>query len=162
LPTTNSGFLKFTAGGSVLLLAVPAANVAGAVNSLAGTRLDYLTTDASRAGFAKNGAVRLTLSSTTPQSIDLTATTATGVNAGDTAFASFGRLTLVNDGAADVTIAPSGSNGARLGMAGAVTVPAGATHVHNFPANPAVDSTHKSMDITPTAGGSFVLIISGA
>ena len=61
-----------------------------------------------------------------------------------------------------MTVVPSGSNGASLGLAGALTVQPGAAHVLNFPTPVTVDGTHYSIDVTPTSGGSFVLCVGGA
>ena len=161
MATTLSGFLKFTSGAAVLLLTRPAASMAGAVSSLAGTRLDIASANLSTAGFAKNGSTRLALSGTTTKAIDLTnLVTNADSYAGDVTFASFSQLLLTNDGAAAVVITPSASNGASLGLTN-LTVPPGKTHVLNFAAV-TVDGTHKSIDVTPTSGGSFVLLVGGA
>lgn len=131
------------------------------------TLLDAFNGDLSAAGFALNGAARYTLSGTTPVSCDLTnLATAAASSAGDPTFAKFMRLVVFNDGAADVTIAPGGSNPATIGLGGTsptLTVPAGKAVVLNYAtAGVTVDSTHKIITITPTAGGSTCVAVGGA
>lgn len=119
------------------------------------------------AGFAKNGCAYLTLTGTTPVTLDLTALApAAGVVvAGDAAFGSTKRIRLFNNGAADVVLSPGGSNPANLGFGGTsptLRVPAGSYVELNNAAGNAVDSTHKTVTVTPTAGGSCGVCVGGS
>ena len=175
MATTNQGFVKITSAALVgatvqaanQLVAMNGSNVDEIVNGGGGVRLDKVVTDFGTAGFALSGAIRLTLSGTTTKTIDLTdLTSAAASYAGDTTFAKFMTLVLYNDGAASVTFASGASNGASVGLAGTsptLSVGAGKFHVLNYAtAGVTVDSTHKTIDITPTSGGSFVLVVGGA
>lgn len=117
-------------------------------------------------GFAKNGGLTVNLTGTTPVTLSLLDLTSNSTSsAGDTVFATWNVLVFKNTGAADVTIAPAGSNPASLGLAGTsptLTVPAGSTVVLNSAAGITVDSTHKSITVTPTSGGSLALCVGGA
>ena len=161
MATTGNGFFKFTAGASVLMMAKPTASLNDAIAALSGTRLDQWSANLSVGQYTKTGATRFALSGTTPKAILLTNTT-TGADsyAGDTVFASFMTLILYNDSTAAVVVTPSASNGASLGFT-SLTVPAGGTHILNYPVAGVVDGTHYSIDITPGATGSIVLCIGG-
>jgi hypothetical protein len=174
MATTNSAFVKHTnadlVGATVatagVLQAVDAPTAVAMVAGGNATRLDRTVADLSTAGFAKNGAATVTLSGTTPVNIDLTnLATATTSNAGDTGFAHWSLILFKNTGAADVTIAQGASNPASLGFAGTtptLTIPAGSTMVFNTSTTPiAVDGTHKIVTVTPTAGGSFAILVGG-
>jgi hypothetical protein len=160
--TTSSGFLKITEGSVSFLKTVAAGSVQSVGSAIGGaTRLDYQLVDLGRAGYAKNGAVRIVLSGTTLETIDLTNTaTGTDSQAGDTVFAKFAQLQFYNDGAAAVTVEPGASNGASLPFT-ALTIAAGDRHVVTFTAAVTIDSTHKTVDITPTSGGSLIICIGG-
>lgn len=164
MATTGKGFIKITSSGAPALLAVPAGVADSTASNLGGTRVDKLLVDLGQsAGYAKNGAVRLTLSGTTTKTVDLTNTTTTAQSYdGDTAFASFSQLIFYNDGASAVTVAVGASNGASLPLSGTITIAPGAKHVLTFASPVTVDSTHKNIDVTPTSGGSFVLLVGGA
>jgi hypothetical protein len=117
-------------------------------------------------GFAKNGAFHVTTSGTTPVTCDLTnlATNSTS-QAGDATFATFNKIKVRNAGTAAMTIAPGGSNPASLGFGGTTptyTVNAGAEVEIEVPAGATVDSTHKTITITPTSGGDVVVAVGGA
>lgn len=161
MPTTKSGFIEFTTGGAVVFVAVPAGKIDGIAAAFTSTRLDKILVDLSKSSYAKNGGVRLTLSGATPQSIDLTNTTATGAYSGDTSFAAVGTLILVNDGAQPVTVTPGGTNGARLPFA-TITLYPGDQFPFVFATPEVVDSTHKVLVATPTVGGSLVVLVGGA
>ena len=175
MATTNQAFIKQTVANLIgttvqaanYLEAVNGNDAIQAVNGGNSVRLDYVLTDFSTAGFALSGACRLTLSGTTTKTITLVdLTSATAASAGDTVFAKFMTLVAYNDGAADVTIAPGASNPASIGLAGTsptLTIPAGKFVVLNYAtAGVTIDSTHKTIDVTPTSGGSFVLVVGGA
>lgn len=175
MATTGVNFCKLTNAalvGSTVQAAASMATLNGTsaaqLNAASNVdRADYLLSDLSVAGYAKNGAIRQTYSGTTPKNIDLTDLTSNAASyAGDTTFASFNTLVLYNDGAADVTFAPGGSNPASVGLAGTsptLTIPAGKKVVLNYAtAGVTVDSTHKIITITPTSGGSLILSVGGA
>jgi hypothetical protein len=163
MATTNSGFAKVTLGGVVALLSAPASAISAVVSALSGTRMDRAVYDLASAGYDKNGAGRYTLSGTTPKTIDLTDTTSGAQSyAGDTTFASYTQLVLLNDGAASITVGSGASNGATWPMSGTVTLAAGESVVISKAAAVTVDGTHKAIDVTPTSGGSFVICVGGA
>jgi hypothetical protein len=161
MSTTNSGFIRATISGAVQLVAAPGQEIGRVAAALAGTRIDQLLVDLAKQGYALNGTVRLALSGTTPQSIDLTSlTTGAQSYAGDVTFAKFGQLIAYNDGAAAVAVAPAASNGASVPFSG-ITLQPGDDHIFKI-ANPVtVDGTHKMITVTPTAGGSFILLVGG-
>lgn len=119
-------------------------------------------------GYAKNGAALITLTSTTAVSFDFTDLTigATQPAAGDTTFATVNALILNNIGTHDLTIAPGGSNPAAFpkfgGTSPTLTIPAGSAICLQNLAGATVDSTHKILTITPTAGGLLAVAVGGA
>lgn len=177
MPTTNSNFVVITnpclvgstvqpAGSVVPMNQVSALQVC---NEGYATPLDFsLTTGGlANAGFAKNGAAYLTLTGTTAITLDLTAlAAATGVVvAGDSSFALWNRIRFYNTGAVDLVVSPGGSNPARLLLAGTtptLTIPAGSAVTLDSLAGLVVDSTHKTVTITPTAGGTIGVCVGGA
>jgi len=173
MPTTKSNIVKILAPGLVgstvqsanALVAFDGA-AAAKIGAAYGIPCDKVSQDLSTMGLAKNGGNRLSLSGTTPVNIDLTDLTANAASsAGDTSFASFVNLTLYNDGAAAVTVAPGASNPASIGLSGTsptLTVNPGCACVLNYGSPVTVDSTHKIITVTPTSGGSFVLSVGGA
>ena len=109
------------------------------------------------------------LSGTTAVTIDLTNLAAfTGVTsqAGDTSLSNIGAVVFNNLGTVDLTIAPGGSN------------PAQVPHIYRHYADSrlsggrpglrlcatqlAVDSTHKTITITPTSGGVLAFAYGGS
>ena len=114
--------------------------------------------------------VYVPLTGTTPVNIDLTDLTsgATLNTAGDTTFATWNKIRISNAVAgtpADVTYGPGGSNPLRTLLAGTtptLTVPASSTVTLASAAGLAVDSTHKVLTITPTAGGAVTIAVSGS
>ena len=134
--------------------------------------LDDLMTRFDKDGAAKHGCFHVTTSGTTGVNIDLTnlATNATS-SAGDATFATWYQIIFFNlsglDGvaAADMTVAPGGSNPARMQLGGTsptLTVAASSPQVISSKAGLAVDSTHKIITVTPSAGGNFAMLVSGA
>ncbi len=122
-------------------------------------------------GFAKNGALSITFTGTTPVTIDLTAlATAVGVSsiqAGDALFANINALIFKNTSTTSIiTIAPGGSNPSRFpvlaGTTPTLAVGPGGCHVLSDPVGQVVDSTHKTILLTPSAGGSLLLAFGGA
>lgn len=164
MATTLKAFLKLTTAGNLLALTAPL--VGQLVGGSAGTRVDQVTVDFATDSYAKHGAAAVTLTGTTPVTLDLTDLTSNATSyAGDTTFATWNRLVLNNTGAADVTVAVGASNPARLLLAGTtptLTIPANSAIPLASAAGLAVDGTHKTITITPTAGGSFVLGVAGA
>jgi hypothetical protein len=131
------------------------------------TRIDDQVFNLAKAGFAKNAGVGLTLTGTTAITISLAAlAAATGVViAGDTAFATWNQLIFVNTGAVDLVLSPGASNPLGLQLTGttpALTVAAGSRVVLETVAGITVDSTHKNLTVTPTAGGTLNIGIGGA
>ena len=131
------------------------------------TVLDKYVADFSNDGFAKHGAASVALSGTTPKTIDLTdLTSVTASYDGDTTFATFSKLVVKNLGAGSLTIAPGASNPASIGLAGTtptLTVPVGGTAVIDYGTTPVtVDSTHKTILITPAATTTFSIAVSGS
>lgn len=131
------------------------------------TRLDTLETDLSKQSFAKNGGAYFTLSGTTAVTLsllDLTSTTT--FSTGDTVYATVNQLTIKNLGLADITIAPGGSNPSNFpkfsGTTPTLTIPAGSALVLTSLAGVTVDSTHKTILITPTSGGAVSIAVGGA
>lgn len=177
MATTNSNFVKLanaaligsTVQAAGQVVAVNHATATQIINGGTGTYLDRFNVDLATAGYAKNGSAAATLTGTTAVTYDLTdltsTTSGTTAWAGDTTFATWNQLVFRNTGAADITVAQGASNGARLGLTGttpAFTVPAGSVITFQSIAGYTVDSTHKVITITPTAGGSFALSVGGA
>jgi hypothetical protein len=122
-------------------------------------------------GFARNAALSITFTGTTPVSIDLTAlATSVGVSsiqAGDVTFANMNVIVLKNTSSTSViTIAPGASNPSRFpvlaGTTPTLAVGPGGCHVLSDPVGQVVDSTHKTILLTPSAGGSLLLAFGGA
>jgi hypothetical protein len=117
-------------------------------------------------GYAKNGAALINLTGTAPVSVDLTAfSTGVTAQAGDTSFVVWNAIQFVNLGAVDLVISPGASNPARLQLGGTtptITVAAGSVVSLHSLAGLVVDSTHKVITITPTAGGSLAISVGGA
>lgn len=172
MATTKTGFARVTTSGSTIsLIAVDAGRIDSVNSALGGTRLDSLLVNLAVATYAKNGAVRITFSGTTPKTLDLTDTTTIAQSyAGDTAFASFTQLHFYNDGAQSIKVAIGATNGASLPLGASpggtdtpyLTIAAGAHHVLTFASAVTVDSTHKTLDLTPVSGGSLILLVGGA
>lgn len=128
------------------------------------TILDRLSVDLSKAGYDKNGAFLLNLSSSTPATVDLTAVGSPAVTAGDTAFAGWKEMILVNLGAQDVLVSPGSSNPARTPLAGTsptFTVPAGSAVRWHVAAGLAVDSTHKTLKFDPGSAAATIAVCIG-
>jgi hypothetical protein len=137
-----------------------------ATAALGSNNSNYLLTLADQ-GFAKNGSFHVTTSGTTPVTLDLTnlATNAT-THAGDTVFATVNMIKWMNVGAADMTIAPGASNPSNApkftGTTPTLAVPAGSFGTWSSVAGVTIDSTHKNITITPTAGGDIFFAVGGA
>lgn len=122
-------------------------------------------------GFAKNGAVGITFTGTTPVSLDLTniaaAVGVTSTQAGDTAFATTNAITFQNTSASGtITIAPGASNPSSLpkftGTTPTLSVDFGGCICVYDPSGQTVDSTHKIITLTPSAAGSMNIYVGGA
>jgi hypothetical protein len=122
-------------------------------------------------GFARNGALSIAFAGATPVNIDLTALgTAVGassIQAGDALFANMNVIVLKNTSSTSIiTIAPGASNPSRFpvftGTTPTLAVGPGGCHVLSDPVGQVVDSTHKTIALTPSAGGSILLAFGGA
>jgi len=118
-------------------------------------------------GFALNGAYHKTTSGTTGVTVDLTDLTSGATSsAGDTTFAKANKIRVYNAGTADMTVAPGGSNPSNLpkfaGTTPTLTVAAGSYIDFSNDAGATVDSTHKTILITPTSGGDVVVAVGGS
>ena len=144
----------------------PSTGILGASGLPAGTTARRIG-GFSNQGFAKNGAIHITTSGTTPVSPDLTnlATGATS-NAGDTTFATVNKIKVVNAGTANMTVAPGASNPSPLpamsGTTPTVTVAPGDEIEFYNNAGGTVSGTAKILTITPTSGGDVVVCVGGA
>lgn len=163
MATTNSGFLRAAdSAGAVTLHASTRNTIASVVSALSATRIDKVSIDLASDGFAKNGATRFTLSGTTPKTLDLSnIATSAASYAGDTTFSSYTRMSIYNDGAANVTLAPGGSNPATLAFSGLTLAPGEMVGIIR-PSATTIDSTHKNVTITPAADSSICVTIGGA
>lgn len=174
MATTGQNFVKlvnpaivngtYQAAGTIAsYLPVDATSI---VNSGAATTLDTIGAGMSNDGFAKHGFSTTTLSGTTPVNLSLIDLTSNSTaSCGDTVFATWNTLELINTGAADLTVAPGASNPANLGMGGTtptLTIPANSKMTFHNLAGGSIDGTHKIVTVTPTAGGSFALGVAGA
>lgn len=176
MATTNSAFVKLTnavltgatVGSAGDARATFEQNAIPLVSGSYATRLDAApNANLATAGFALNGAYVKTLSGTTAVNPDLTDLTSGATSyAGDTTFAKVFELIVYNTGAADITVAPGGSNPFTIGLNGTtptLTVKAGDKVAIGYGTTGiTVDSTHKVITITPTAGGSVALVVGGA
>lgn len=174
MPTTGQNFVRLAnaelvggtvrAAGQVVVVALNPSN-ATVVAAAEGAALDKSTADLSGA-YTKTGAVTVSLSGTTPKTIDLTDLTSVVASyAGDTTFASFSQLVIRNLGAGSVTVAPGASNPASLGINGtspSVTIQAGAVLTLSYPTASVVDSTHKTILLTPAADTVVSVALGGA
>ena len=123
--------------------------------------------DGSSLLLAKTAGIVLTLTGTTPITIDLTAlAAATGVVvAGATSFSNWNHILWTNIGTTALAIAPGASNPIRnqLGGTSPTLTPQASDVVHWVAsAGLAVDSTHKTFTVTPTSGGSMLVWIGGS
>jgi hypothetical protein len=122
-------------------------------------------------GYAKNSALSINFTGTTPVTLDLSAlATPIGVSslqAGDSTFANLNCLVLKNTSTSSIiTVAPGSSNPSRFpvlaGTTPTLAVGPGGVHVLSDPVGQVVDSTHKTLLLTPSAGGSLLLAFGGA
>lgn len=171
MATTLKNFVSLTAaagsgyGANGVALAVDAGTASSQSAAGLATLLDRWTSDLSKAGYSKNGCVVLTLSGTTPVTIDLTSLNSQTVYAGDTSFATWKEVIFTNLGATDLTVSPGASNPLRTPLGGTsptlLSYASGKTRWH-CPAGQAVDGTHKTLTITPTSGGTIAICVGGA
>lgn len=166
MPTTASNFVYLTGTTPASMVAV-AANKANSLLSYGlGSVVDRTSSDLSAEGWAKNAAFALSLATSTPADVDLTALGSQTIHAGDTSFALVNKLIFANLGANAVTVKPSTANGFVGPLGGTdptYTIPAGSTLVLHSVAGWAVDSTHKSLNFDPGANaGSITLAIGGS
>jgi hypothetical protein len=118
--------------------------------------------------FALNGCQLMSLSGTTPETLDLTDLTANSPAsyAGDTTFAKAYCIIFNNLGAGDVVVTTGATNPAGLpkfnGTSAGLTVPAGSVVVVHSKAAVTVDSTHKLIVCTPAATTTLAITVCGA
>jgi hypothetical protein len=125
--------------------------------------------------YALNGCGYMTLATTVAGNIDLTdltlAADARYKTAGDTTFAKIGCLVLFNFSATALVLSPGASNPASFpvftGTTPTLSIPAAVTGVPGVlvmrsPTLVTVDSTHKILTVTPTAGGTLSFAVGGA
>jgi hypothetical protein len=122
--------------------------------------------------FAKNGALYVTCTGTTPVSINLTSlATPIGVafsQAGDSVLAVINCLIVKNisNPGSTFTIAPGASNPSRMpplaGTTPSISLNAGDVYCQSSSTGLAVDSTHNELTFTPTDGGALVMAWGGA
>jgi hypothetical protein len=128
---------------------------------------NFIVTGFASQNFAKNGAYHKTTVTTTGVTMDLTDLTSGATSsAGDTVFATVYQMTFYNTGAADMTIAPGGSNPSNVpkftGTTPTLLLPAGGQITLIYPTGVTIDATHKTVLITPTAGGDVMVAVGGA
>lgn len=118
-------------------------------------------------GGSKNGAVYLTFTGTTPQTVSLlnTTTNTPAATGGDTVFATCYAIRVKNTGSAAITLAPGASNPSPIpaftGTTPTVSIPAGATMLFTAPAGVSITSSACNITFTPTSGGSLAMTICG-
>jgi hypothetical protein len=121
--------------------------------------------------FAKNGVLYVTFTGTTGVTIDLTSlASAVGVTSsqyGDTSLATANCLIFRNLSASGtITIAPGGSNPSTLpkftGTTPTLSTDFGGTVIVYDPSGQTIDSTHKTILLTPSAGGAMAICYGGA
>lgn len=118
--------------------------------------------------FAKNGGILLSLSGTTPQTIDLTDLTANtpAGTIGDTAFSKINSIVFNNSGAGAVVVTTGATTPAGLpafnATSSGVTAAAGSCFADYSKAGVTVDSTHKLIVVTPAATTTLVVSIGGS
>jgi hypothetical protein len=137
----------------------------GAANAQLGSNNGNYLSVLSDKAFAKNGAFHVTCSGTTPVSIDLTnLVTGATSQAGDATFASWNHIQITSCGAAAATLGPGASNGNAIlnGTTPTIPVPLNGVETLTNVAGFTVDSTHKILTLTPTAGGDFLVTVGGA
>lgn len=163
----SASALVGTANASIgFLTAVESATASSYLNSALAVIVDRFNVDLSKANYAKNGGVIVNLSPSTPVTIDLTDLTTEAVRAGDTAFATWKEIILVNLGANAVAVGPGASNPLTTPLAG--TAPTQAIAVGEStrwlrPLGVAIDGPHKTLKLDP--GGStckIAVLIGGA
>ena len=114
-------------------------------------------------GFAKNGAIYVTLTGTTAISLDLTALSAsigvTFAQNGDTSLTNVNALIVKNisQSASSIVMSPGASNPSRFptfaGTTPSISLAEGDVYCQSCAIGQAVDSTHKIITFTPTSGG---------
>ena len=153
-PLTGSGYAT-----NGVVLALSAADAAAIQGKSLGTILDKLSVDFSTAGYAKNGAILLSLASSTPVTVDFFDLTSVTVRAGDTSFGSWKDIVfrLITG---SVTVGTVGlSNPLTTPLAGTnptQSFPASSIHRWHNPAGVTIDATHRNLKFDP--GGSAAVI----
>lgn len=134
------------ASGVVLALPIYLAKQYTGQNN--GQRLDP-SSNLSAAGYAKNCGFYLSLSASTPITIDLTSIATNATNqAGDNSFATAYSVEMINLGTSDITVGGASSYPFELGLGGSTqtfTVPAGGSFFLLIPAGLAIASGTNSL-----------------
>lgn len=161
----SSGALVGTANASTgFLLAVDPATAGIYSNSGAATILDKFAANLAAANFAKNGGVIVTLSPSTPVTLDLTDLTSQSVRAGDASFASWKEILFVNLGANPVDVGPGATNPLTTPLGGSSPVQriaAGESTRWQRPAGVAIDGTHKNLKLDPSSSAATIAVLVG-
>jgi hypothetical protein len=128
---------------------------------------NFLLDGFSGESFAKNGCAHITTSGTTGVTVDLTnLATNTTTTAGDTVFATVNKIRIYNCGAAAMTVAPGASNPSNFpkftGTTPTLQIDPGGIFTVESGAGVTIDATHKTILITPTAGGDVLIGVGGA
>ncbi len=122
--------------------------------------------DLAISSYAKNGALVVTLTGTTPVDLSLIDLTSNATDtAGDTVFAKWMMLKFYNPGAADWTFKQAAATPANLlgvSTTPAISVRAGSSVTLFSVLGENVDSTHKLLTITPTSGGTCAIAVGGS
>ena len=123
--------------------------------------------DLAAANYAKLAGIVLSLTGTTPITLDLTTlAAATGVQvAGASSFSNWNKMLFQNTGATPLVVSPGESNPLRNPLGGTSpthTLASGDEALWNSNAGSAVDSTHKTITVTPTSGGQLFVAIGGS
>ncbi len=128
-------------------------------------------------GLAKGAGVALTLSGTTPITLNLALLAADATNgvliAGDTVFATINFISFRNVGAGSVSWAPGAANGLTLGVTAvnsqvpSIAIGAAANGVYgkferSDAAGYTVNATNKNITLTPAANSTLIISIGGA
>lgn len=138
------------------------ANVIGSIaNSLGATRHDTLSADPGLGRYAVAAQARLVLSGTTTRTLDIGNLAAADAHAGDTTFATVSQIQLANDGTQPLSILTGGTNPLDIPFT-SLALAAGDHVVLRFASPRPVDPSHKTIDVTPTTGGSIVITLEGA
>jgi hypothetical protein len=168
MATTGKGFIVSAQGAPVTTLTASSGVIIPLASNVAlqfitqglGTRVDAQK-DLASSGYAKNGAIYLSLAASTPVTVDMTATSGTATSSGgDTAFATAFDLQLTNLGAQDVIVGNAASHpflGPLGGTTPTIVIPAGSSvHLSSIAGWSITGGTNNNLKFDP--GGSAAQI----